>query len=271
MSKLNAKLKQIIDDTSTIDNKHSSSTKHLLPRHKNSLSLSSLPQSKDQIISEIRNKIDTFKQIKNTNQPEDLLNFDISREGLQQYYTNTRKNNIDVIEDKSIVPKSNSKPNIHIDNDNKYFGIDLKNMFKRAKRNEKQTSHPKPIKLKTMSQTTTNRKYIQIKGFKEKEETHYTDENPNNNKIKTQINLFVKQLNYNDVTSSPLQTIGNYNITFNNNSNQFSNHQNGIDMNDVRNLKSNLISLTRDELMLLSNENKKELKELADIINMLIN
>ena len=101
-----------------------------------------------------------------------------------------------------------------------------------TKRNEKQKSFEKPIKLKTMSQTTTNRKYIQIKGLKEKENSQYTEENPNNNKIKTQINLFVKQLNYNDVTSSPLQTNGNYNITFNNNSNQFSTHsQNGIDMN----------------------------------------
>lgn len=268
MSKLNAKLKQIIDDSSTIDTKHSNSTKHLIPRHKNCLSLSSLPQSKEQIISEIRNKIDTFKQIKNTNQQEDLLNFDVSREGLQNYYTHSRK----TIEEKTIVPKSNSKPNILIENDNQFFGIDVKNMFKTTKRNEKQKSFEKPIKLKTMSQTTTNRKYIQIKGLKEKENSHYTEENPNNNKIKTQINLFVKQLNYNDVTSSPLQTNGNYNITFNNNSNQFSTHsQNGIDMNDVRNLKSSLISLSREDLKLLPSENKKELKELADIINMLIN
>ena len=344
MSLLNQKLKKIIDDpiditpstpesTNNFSNHHSFSSKNINTySHNYSLSLSAIPQPKGEIITEIKSRIDTFKQIKSSHKPEDLLNFDVSREGLQHFYSKSHfnKKNLDETDTKplhtvdnrrsnedfdiSTIPKANSKPNILKGNDNtittskgsnenkNYFGVDLTKIFKNPK-TSKQTSKVTTYKQSSIinkgNTLSGTRNYINLKSDKQRKKTYdlnnyYNEDSVENNKIKTQINLFVKQLNYNNtfgegslqssepkihvnktkITNYPIEygnsgSNPNYNFTFNNSSDNESKNQTKLNINEIRNIKSCLICLTNDELRKIPNDYVQEIKELADIINTL--
>lgn len=343
MSLINQKLKKLIDEpidtipstqepTNNFSNHHSFSSKNINSySHNYSLSLSPIPQTKGEIITEIKSRIDTFKQIKSSHKPEDLLNFDVSREGLQHFYSKNHlnKKNLDETDSKplhtvdnrrvnedfdiSTIPKANSKPNILKGNDNtittskgsnenkNYFGVDLTKIFKSTKtnkQNNKVTTYKHPSTINKGNTLSGTRNYINLKSDKQRKKTYdlknyYNEDNVENNKIKTQINLFVKQLNYNNTFGEGTQPISeaknhvnknkitnypveygsngnnpNYNFTFNNYDNENKN-QNKLNINEIRNIKSCLICLTNDELRKIPNDYIQEIKELADIINTL--
>ena len=121
----------------------------------------------------------------------------------------------------SLIPKSNSKPNIRIDTtiqnkDNNYFGIDVKKIFKATSSSKISKSQRTNNEVTNRNNTPTyksktKRSYIKYIEPKVTHKNGITTNNNNNNiniinnneeteennKIKTQINLFVKQLNYN--------------------------------------------------------------------------
>ena len=81
MSLLKNEIKRIIDEPVVVKDNNLLKTNHSFSSTFNNPS-----QSKGEIISEIKNRINEFKHLKSSYQAEDLLNFDITREGLQQYF-----------------------------------------------------------------------------------------------------------------------------------------------------------------------------------------
>lgn len=88
MSLIKDEMKRIIDEPVTVKDNYLLKSNH---SSSSTFNASSVPQSKGEIISEIKSRISEFKHIKSSHQTEDLLNFNVSREGLQQYFKDKSK------------------------------------------------------------------------------------------------------------------------------------------------------------------------------------
>jgi len=270
--------------------------------------------NKGEIISEVKEKINEFKLNRQYNQPVDLLNFEVSREALSKYYKNNssrdlnqsfnkikneiefnknnesnkkEKNNNDLIFEKNKENKSNEKKN--------FLNIDIKNIFKSNNDNNKHHKNRKlnksfdKIKIKNNNINNNNKKeYIKLFNFKENND--YINNNNENNeynkddKIKTQINLFVKQLNFSpsnndDENSSNKKKKFQSKININNNNfyNNYStfnpslnnNFNSNIKLEDIKKINKYLINI--NDPSLLNNDILSELKILNNKLNIIFN
>ena len=218
--------------------------------------------------------------------------------------------------DKRNITKSNSKPNIYNNDENNNFfsnynsnnkvnyekkdgflNIDIKNIFKSKNNNTLQKES------KTHQKNKSSREYITF-NQKKNNYSNLNNFNSNNNgsnfqddknKIKNQINLFVKELNYNNKNFSNYSS-ANQTIDINNNnnepiinqkrnksyySNSFLNNNNNtyqknykkikgapkISLLDIHSLKQSLLEMTNEDIENLPNEYINELKDLSKIIN----
>lgn len=193
-------------------------------------------------IDDIKSKIDKFKRIKQQSQPEEILDFDVSREALKKYQPGHISKTLTHDTSSTSIGKSKPKPSLmqhqqqQSAGETSLFNINIKNIFKSTSNNAKERPSA-ASSIQTPSASGT-REYIQWKqNSKEINNTisigkKISNDNKLNlnqpqlddqNRIKTQINLFVKQLNY---TSTPSNTNGllketthsynNSNITHNN-------------------------------------------------------
>jgi hypothetical protein len=223
--------------------------------------------------------------------------------------------------DKRNFTKSNSKPNIYNNDENNIFtsnynsnnckvnyekkdgflNIDIKNIFKSKNNNTLQKESKSNQKNKSSREyiTFNQRKnnYSNLNNFNSNNNNYGSNFQDDKNKIKNQINLFVKELNYNNNNkhfsnySSTNQTIDinnnnnepiinqkrnksyNSNSFLNNNNNTYQkNYKNirgtpKISLLDIHSLKQNLLEMTNEDIQTLPNEYINELKDLSRIIN----
>ena len=254
--------------------------------------------NKGEIISEVKGKINEFKLNRQQNQPVDLLNFEVNRETLSKYYKNnsSRDLNRSFNQIKKEIELNDSKVEKNL-NDLKYqnknyekknyLNIDIKNIFKNNNKNDNNNNKNNSklnksfdkIKIKNNDYNNNKKEYIKIFNYKENDynNNNKNEENNKNDKIKTQINLFVKQLNFSPFENSNKKknkskvkindnfynNYSTYNSTFNNilDSN--------LKLEDIKKLNKNLDKI--NEPSLLSNEIISELKILNNKLNIIFN
>ena len=260
--------------------------------------------NKGEIISEVKGKINEFKLNRQQNQPVDLLNFEVNRETLSKYYKNnsSRDLNRSFNQIKKEIELNDSKveknlndlkyQNKNYENKNyekkNYLNIDIKNIFKNNNKNDNNNNNKNnsklnksfdKIKIKNNDYNNNKKEYIKIFNYKENDynNNNKNEENNKNDKIKTQINLFVKQLNFSPFENSNKKknkskvkindnfynNYSTYNSTFNNilDSN--------LKLEDIKKLNKNLDKI--NEPSLLSNEIISELKILNNKLNIIFN
>ena len=254
--------------------------------------------NKGEIISEVKGKINEFKLNRQQNQPVDLLNFEVNRETLSKYYKNnsSRDLNRSFNQIKKEIELNDSKVEKNL-NDLKYqnknyekknyLNIDIKNIFKNNnknnddnnKNNSKLNKSFDKIKIKNNDYNNNKKEYIKIFNYKENDynNNNKNEENNKNDKIKTQINLFVKQLNFSPFENSNKKKnkskVKNNDNFYNNYSTYNSTFNNILDSNlkleDIKKLNKNLDKI--NEPSLLSNEIISELKILNNKLNIIFN
>ncbi len=261
--------------------------------------------NKGEIISEVKGKINEFKLNRQQNQPVDLLNFEVNRETLSKYYKNnsSRDLNRSFNQIKKEIELNDSKveknlndlkyQNKNYENKNyekkNYLNIDIKNIFKNNNKNDNNNNKNNSklnksfdkIKIKNNDYNNNNNKkeYIKIFNYKENDynNNNKNEENNKNDKIKTQINLFVKQLNFSPFENSNKKKnkskVKNNDNFYNNYSTYNSTFNNILDSNlkleDIKKLNKNLDKI--NEPSLLSNEIISELKILNNKLNIIFN
>ena len=259
--------------------------------------------NKGEIISEVKGKINEFKLNRQQNQPVDLLNFEVNRETLSKYYKNnsSRDLNRSFNQIKKEIELNDSKveknlndlkyQNKNYENKNyekkNYLNIDIKNIFKNNnknnddnnKNNSKLNKSFDKIKIKNNDYNNNKKEYIKIFNYKENDynNNNKNEENNKNDKIKTQINLFVKQLNFSPFENSNKKKnkskVKNNDNFYNNYSTYNSTFNNILDSNlkleDIKKLNKNLDKI--NEPSLLSNEIISELKILNNKLNIIFN
>jgi hypothetical protein len=258
--------------------------------------------NKGEIISEVKGKINEFKLNRQQNQPVDLLNFEVNRETLSKYYKNnsSRDLNRSFNQIKKEIELNDSKVEKNL-NDLKYqnknyekknyqkknyLNIDIKNIFKNNNKNDNNNNKNNSklnksfdkIKIKNNDYNNNKKEYIKIFNYKENDyNNNKNEENNKNDKIKTQINLFVKQLNFSPFENSNKKKnkskVKNNDNFYNNYSTYNSTFNNILDSNlkleDIKKLNKNLDKI--NEPSLLSNEIISELKILNNKLNIIFN
>ena len=259
--------------------------------------------NKGEIISEVKGKINEFKLNRQQNQPVDLLNFEVNRETLSKYYKNnsSRDLNRSFNQIKKEIELNDSKveknlndlkyQNKNYENKNyekkNYLNIDIKNIFKNNNKNDNNNNKNNSklnksfdkIKIKNNDYNNNKKEYIKIFNYKENDynNNNKNEENNKNDKIKTQINLFVKQLNFSPFENSNKKKnkskVKNNDNFYNNYSTYNSTFNNILDSNlkleDIKKLNKNLDKI--NEPSLLSNEIISELKILNNKLNIIFN
>ena len=259
--------------------------------------------NKGEIISEVKGKINEFKLNRQQNQPVDLLNFEVNRETLLKYYKNnsSRDLNRSFNQIKKEIELNDSKveknlndlkyQNKNYENKNyekkNYLNIDIKNIFKNNNKNDNNNNKNNSklnksfdkIKIKNNDYNNNKKEYIKIFNYKENDynNNNKNEENNKNDKIKTQINLFVKQLNFSPFENSNKKKnkskVKNNDNFYNNYSTYNSTFNNILDSNlkleDIKKLNKNLDKI--NEPSLLSNEIISELKILNNKLNIIFN
>ena len=258
--------------------------------------------NKGEIISEVKGKINEFKLNRQQNQPVDLLNFEVNRETLLKYYKNnsSRDLNRSFNQIKKEIELNDSKveknlndlkyQNKNYENKNyekkNYLNIDIKNIFKNNNKNDNNNNNKNnsklnksfdKIKIKNNDYNNNKKEYIKIFNYKENDYNNKNEENNKNDKIKTQINLFVKQLNFSPFENSNKKKnkskVKNNDNFYNNYSTYNSTFNNILDSNlkleDIKKLNKNLDKI--NEPSLLSNEIISELKILNNKLNIIFN
>ena len=259
--------------------------------------------NKGEIISEVKGKINEFKLNRQQNQPVDLLNFEVNRETLSKYYKNnsSRDLNRSFNQIKKEIELNDSKveknlndlkyQNKNYENKNyekkNYLNIDIKNIFKNKNKNDNNNNKNNSklnksfdkIKIKNNDYNNNKKEYIKIFNYKENDynNNNKNEENNKNDKIKTQINLFVKQLNFSPFENSNKKKnkskVKNNDNFYNNYSTYNSTFNNILDSNlkleDIKKLNKNLDKI--NEPSLLSNEIISELKILNNKLNIIFN
>jgi hypothetical protein len=248
--------------------------------------------NKGEIISEVKGKNNEFKLNRQQNQPVDLLNFEVNRETLSKYYKNnsSRDLNRSFNQIKKEIELNDSKVEKNL-NDLKYqnknyekknyLNIDIKNIFKNKNNNKNNSKLNKSfdkITIKNNDYNNNKKEYIKIFNYKENDynNNNKNEENNKNDKIKTQINLFVKQLNFSPFENSNKKknksklnikdNIYNNYSTFNS---TFNNIFDSLKLEDIKKLNKNLDKI--NEPSLLSNEIISELKILNNKLNIIFN
>ena len=253
--------------------------------------------NKGEIISEVKGKINEFKLNRQQNQPVDLLNFEVNRETLSKYYKNnsSRDLNRSFNQIKKEIELNDSKveknlndlkyQNKNYENKNyekkNYLNIDIKNIFKNKNNNKNNSKLNKSfdkITIKNNDYNNNKKEYIKIFNYKENDynNNNKNEENNKNDKIKTQINLFVKQLNFSPFENSNKKknksklnikdNLYNNYSTFNS---TFNNIFDSLKLEDIKKLNKNLDKI--NEPSLLSNEIISELKILNNKLNIIFN
>ena len=253
--------------------------------------------NKGEIISEVKGKINEFKLNRQQNQPVDLLNFEVNRETLSKYYKNnsSRDLNRSFNQIKKEIELNDSKveknlndlkyQNKNYENKNyekkNYLNIDIKNIFKNKNNNKNNSRLNKSfdkITIKNNDYNNNKKEYIKIFNYKENDynNNNKNEENNKNDKIKTQINLFVKQLNFSPFENSNKKknksklnikdNLYNNYSTFNS---TFNNIFDSLKLEDIKKLNKNLDKI--NEPSLLSNEIISELKILNNKLNIIFN
>ena len=260
--------------------------------------------NKGEIISEVKGKINEFKLNRQQNQPVDLLNFEVNRETLSKYYKNnsSRDLNRSFNQIKKEIELNDSKveknlndlkyQNKNYENKNyekkNYLNIDIKNIFKNNNKNDNNNNNKNnsklnksfdKIKIKNNDYNNNKKEYIKIFNYKENDynNNNKNEKNNKNDKIKTQINLFVKQLNFSPFENSNKKKnkskVKNNDNFYNNYSTYNSTFNNILDSNlkleDIKKLNKNLDKI--NEPSLLSNEIISELKILNNKLNIIFN
>ena len=253
--------------------------------------------NKGEIISEVKGKINEFKLNRQQNQPVDLLNFEVNRETLSKYYKNNSSRDLNKsfnqirkeieLNDSKIDKNLNDLKfqNKNYENKNyekkNYLNIDIKNIFKNKNNNKNNKSKLNKsfdkITIKNNDYNNNKKEYIKIFNYKENDyNNNKNEENNKNDKIKTQINLFVKQLNFSPFENSNKKknksklnikdNLYNNYSTFNS---TFNNIFDSLKLEDIKKLNKNLDKI--NEPSLLSNEIISELKILNNKLNIIFN
>ena len=253
--------------------------------------------NKGEIISEVKGKINEFKLNRQQNQPVDLLNFEVNRETLSKYYKNNSSRDLNKsfnqirkeieLNDSKIDKNLNDLKfqNKNYENKNyekkNYLNIDIKNIFKNKNNNKNNSKLNKSfdkITIKNNDYNNNKKEYIKIFNYKENDynNNNKNEENNKNDKIKTQINLFVKQLNFSPFENSNKKknksklnikdNLYNNYSTFNS---TFNNIFDSLKLEDIKKLNKNLDKI--NEPSLLSNEIISELKILNNKLNIIFN
>ena len=252
--------------------------------------------NKGEIISEVKGKINEFKLNRQQNQPIDLLNFEVNRETLSKYYKNNSSRDLNKsfnqirkeieLNDSKIDKNLNDLKfqNKNYENKNyekkNYLNIDIKNIFKNKNNNKNNSKLNKSfdkITIKNNDYNNNKKEYIKIFNYKENDyNNNKNEENNKNDKIKTQINLFVKQLNFSPFENSNKKknksklnikdNLYNNYSTFNS---TFNNIFDSLKLEDIKKLNKNLDKI--NEPSLLSNEIISELKILNNKLNIIFN
>lgn len=280
----NDKLKEIISQPISKEENNNRNYQSLFSKNKYSYdNLPSTTSNKTELLSEIKSKIKALKQMKSNHPQEDLLNFDVSREGLKQYYSTGMIGK----KESPTLKKSASKKDISVkkDNTNGFLDLNIKDIFKSNKNSKNEKNDVKEIDSSKEKKPKTKREYIKINALKYNTNNKYSsalvsEENVEDNKIKTQINLFVKQLNYNNTITTEKKksraknhSISNYNITFNDKE-DFSSYnlkqKKEINLNELKAIVSSFSSMTKEEMQNLSKEYISEMKKLGNTISSIL-
>ena len=253
--------------------------------------------NKGEIISEVKGKINEFKLNRQQNQPVDLLNFEVNRQTLSKYYKNNSSRDLNKsfnqirkeieLNDSKIDKNLNDLKfqNKNYENKNyekkNYLNIDIKNIFKNKNNNKNNSKLNKSfdkITIKNNDYNNNKKEYIKIFNYKENDynNNNKNEENNKNDKIKTQINLFVKQLNFSPFENSNKKknksklnikdNLYNNYSTFNS---TFNNIFDSLKLEDIKKLNKNLDKINQPSL--LSNDIISELKILNNKLNIIFN
>ena len=240
--------------------------------------------NKGEIISEVKGKINEFKLNRNRETLSKYYKNNSSRD-LNKSFNQIRKE-IEIIDSKIDKNLNDLKfQNKNYENKNyekkNYLNIDIKNIFKNKNNNKNNSKLNKSfdkITIKNNDYNNNKKEYIKIFNYKENDynNNNKNEENNKNDKIKTQINLFVKQLNFSPFENSNKKknksklnikdNLYNNYSTFNS---TFNNIFDSLKLEDIKKLNKNLDKI--NEPSLLSNEIISELKILNNKLNIIFN